>query len=212
MAKTLLNKKKRQEILQIIYKHLSKKYKEFNKDLFEKEWQNKIVNELDTIIREYYNYPFYKNEENIELLTKLGFGHFENFWQQIPSNELSNNIFELSFRIDGYSTLPVGRNRPYDKDEDIDCIFYRHKYRDSDCAIIRFKNACQDFVENLYNKTKDVVNYVYSCRTVEDVLKIFDYEEIRNLTNSATNKPLTMWSVAKLNELKQFVKENDEQN
>lgn len=77
---------------------------------------------------------------------------------------------------------------------------------------MRFKDACEKFVENLYNKTKDVVNYVYSCRTVEDVLKVFDYEEIRNLTNSATNKPLTMWSVAKLNELKQFVKENDEQN
>lgn len=176
MAKTKMSDKKRKELLPLIYKVVSEKYDHCNIDKFNAMCKEKFSKKLDEYILEYYkDYDFFK--DNHDLLRELGL--IDTMYMWINDKSYEKNIFNLQFKSGFKSNLGVG-DRRHIKAETY-CASFAYDRKNSDKLPDIYDNMCKDFVENVYEHAKPLYQLVMSAKYCEDILEVWDTEDVRKV-------------------------------
>lgn len=176
MAKTKMSDKKRKELLPLIYKVVKEKYDHCNIDKFNAMCKEKFSKKLDEYILEYYKeYDFFKN--NHDILLEMGL--VDPIYTWFGTSFYEKDIFKLQFNSGFTSNLGAGSLQH--QKAGTCCSFFVINRKSSDNIANIYDNMCRDFVENVYVHAKPLYQLVMSAKYCEDILEVWDTEDVRKI-------------------------------
>lgn len=200
MAKTKMSDKKRKELLPLIYKVVSEKYDHCNIDKFNAMCKEKFSKKLDEYILEYYkDYDFYKN--NHDKLQELGLIQTTYAW--FGTNFYDKNIFNLQF--DQGFTSNLGSGELQHQKADTCCFSFVTNQKCHDKLDEIYDKMCKDFVENVYVHAKPLYQLVMSAKYCEDILELWDSDEVRKVLLPEKIYPISTMTQEQLEDIRNLL-------
>lgn len=205
MAKTKMSDKKRKELLPFVYKKIVEKYPQYDIDVFDKEWKQKIAKQLDDVIKKYYGERFIGE---YDWLKSQGFLHKRDFHiSDTPIRsykELDNNIFCLKFTTWFYPNLLYGVSGREDTDKGIDEVLSECVHSINKSEI--YSQACQNFCNEIFELAKPILVMINSAKYCEDILEFWDTMEVRKVLFPEKVYPISTLTAQDIENLKNFFK------
>lgn len=211
MAKKILNKTQKQEILDICKKIIL----ENNPELNDREVINKLRNEfaenLQKFVDKKYNYP----KEVKDFADKYHLWHDHNFWSKcyaksyidgknLINDDITVKVIQgaLPFNFDIENPFVDNKSlSDYEKMENLYDVC-RQAINQFNSKVIKIKNNLEEQFEEIFKNFK---NIIYSLKYVEDVANYFDNKEIQEYCEKLLNSQCTTLSCIN-NENINFVK------
>lgn len=205
MAKTKMSETKRKALLPLVYKKIVEKYPEYDIVAFNKEWEQKIAEQFDEIIKKYYGERFIGE---YEWLKSQGFLHKQDYhisYEPLKSYQgLENNIFNLQFTTWFQSNLLYGIGKKEDADIDVNCELQDYKHTIHKAGI--YSQACQNFCNEVFEVAKPILKMVNGATYCEDILEIWDTMEVRKVLFPDKIYPVSTLTAEDMENLKKFFK------
>lgn len=205
MAKTKMSETKRRALLPLVYKKVVEKYPQYDIEVFNKEWGQKIAKQFDEIIKKYYGDRFVGEYEWLKsqgFLRKMDY-HIS----PEPTNSyrgLENNIFNLQFMCWFCPNMLYGVAKKADSDKSLDDELTEYKHTINKAGI--YSQACQNFCNEIFELAKPILKLINGATYCEDILEIWDTMEVRKVLFPEKVYPVSTLTAKDMEDLRKFFK------